>query len=83
VILDGRHDFTLHQSTPGSVTLIQHERLSGALVPLFRTMLTMQTPRAFAALNDALARRVETATAHAHQDGPTPVPAPWLSQSAT
>lgn len=37
---------------------MQSERLSGALVPAFRTMLTRSTPEAFVAMSDALAARV-------------------------
>lgn len=56
-VLDGRHTFTVQPDGPGGCVLVQDERLSGALVPFFRSMLTRDTPRAFAALNDALAAR--------------------------
>ena len=56
-VLDGRHTFTVEATVQGS-RLVQHERLSGLLTPLFRTMLTVQTPEAFRASNDALAARV-------------------------
>jgi hypothetical protein len=56
-ILDGRHRFTVDPAADGTTRLIQHERLSGLLVPFFRRMLTADTPRAFAAMNDALAVR--------------------------
>ncbi len=55
-LLDGRHTFTV-EPAGGSAVLVQHEVLSGALVPLFRTMLVRDTPSAFTALNDALAAR--------------------------
>jgi hypothetical protein len=55
-LLDGRHTFTVEPYGDGA-RLIQHEVLCGALTPLFRSMLTRDTPRAFLALNDALARR--------------------------
>lgn len=55
-VLDGRHTFTVEPFAGGS-RLTQHEVLSGALTPLFRTMLTQGTPLAFAASNDALAKR--------------------------
>ena len=38
---------------------MQSERLSGALVPAFRGMLTTAAPAAFVAMNDALAARVQ------------------------
>jgi hypothetical protein len=57
-VLDGRHTFTVDPVDEASAVLLQHERLSGLLVPFFRRMLTEDTPRAFAALNDALAARV-------------------------
>lgn len=55
-VLDGRHTFTV-EPTPGGSRLVQHERLSGMLTPLLRTMLTVETPAAFEASNDALAAR--------------------------
>jgi hypothetical protein len=55
-LLDGRHTFTVEPSGEGSL-LVQHERLSGVLTPLFRSMLTRDTPRAFQASNEALAAR--------------------------
>ena len=56
-VLDGRHSFTVEPAADGTAVLVQHERLSGALVPLFRSLLTVQTPRAFEASNEALAAR--------------------------
>jgi hypothetical protein len=56
-LLDGRHTFTVEAIGEGT-RLTQHEVLSGALTPLFRSMLTRDTPRAFVASNDALAARV-------------------------
>lgn len=56
-VLDGRHTFTVEPDGEGS-RLVQHEVLSGLLVPLFRRMLTVDTPAAFTASNDALADRV-------------------------
>jgi hypothetical protein len=57
-VLDGRHAFTVEPMSDGSSRFVQHERLSGLLVPFFRTLLTVDTPRGFAAMNDALATRV-------------------------
>ncbi len=55
-VLDGRHTFSVEPTAHGS-RLVQHERLSGMLTPLFRAMLTIDTPAAFEASNDALAAR--------------------------
>lgn len=52
-----RHRFSVEPTSDGASQLIQHETLSGLLTPLFRRMLTQETPIAFAALNDALALR--------------------------
>jgi hypothetical protein len=53
----GRHRFDVQPLGEGRSRFVQSERLSGALVPLFRSMLTGPTPEAFAAMNDALAKR--------------------------
>jgi hypothetical protein len=58
-VLDGRHSFTVQASGNRSV-LVQHEVLSGLLTPLFRRMLTVATPAAFAASNEALAVRARS-----------------------
>lgn len=58
-VLDGRHTFTV-EAAPGGSRLVQHEILSGVLTPLFRKLLAVDTPRAFVALNDALAARAAT-----------------------
>ena len=55
-LLDGRHSSTVEPNGDGA-RLEQHEVLSGVLTPLFRSMLTTQTPAAFQASNDALADR--------------------------
>ncbi len=57
-VLDGRHRFTVTADGDGS-RLVQHERLSGLLVPAFRRLLTVDTPAAFVASNDALKARAE------------------------
>lgn len=57
-VLDGRHRFTVEPLDGGRCRLVQHERLSGALVPLVRSTLTTRTPEAFVALNHAVADRV-------------------------
>jgi len=55
-ILDGRHRFVVEPLGADRCRLVHHERLSGMLVPMFRSMLTVNTPEAFVALNQALAR---------------------------
>lgn len=54
-IFDGRHRFEVRPVTAQSCELVHSERLSGILVPFFRSMLTGPTPAAFVAFNDALA----------------------------
>ena len=54
-LLDGRHTFLVERAEGGS-RLVQHEVLSGLLVPFVRRLLAVDTPRAFVALNDALLR---------------------------
>lgn len=60
-VFDGRHRFAVTDLGDGRSRLVQSERLSGLLIPAFRTLLTVTTPAAFAALNDALAKRVHHA----------------------
>lgn len=55
-LLDGRHTFSVEPDGDGT-RLVQLETLSGLLTPLFRRMLTTETPAAFEASNDALAAR--------------------------
>ena len=57
-VFDGRHRFLVEPASAGRTRFVQSERLSGALVPAFRRMLTESTPAAFVAMNDALATRV-------------------------
>lgn len=58
-VFDGRHRFEIRPTGPSTCELRHTERLSGLLVPMFRTMLTTATPAAFLALNDAFKHRVE------------------------
>lgn len=57
-VFDARHRFVVEPIDPGRSRLTQSETVSGVLVPVFRSMLTGPTPEAFAAMNDALAKRV-------------------------
>lgn len=67
--LDGRHRFEIDRIDEGRCRLLQHERLSGILVPLVRTQLVRDTPDAFVAMNRALRREAE-ARPRAADDGP-------------
>lgn len=58
-LLDGRHRFLVRDVGDGRSQLVHSERLSGALVPAFRRMLTVRTPAAFVAMNAALKDRAE------------------------
>ncbi len=58
-VFDGRHRFEIVPVDAGRCRLVQSEKLSGALVPFFRKMLTGPTPDAFVAYNDAFKQRVE------------------------
>ncbi|WP_322410384.1 SRPBCC domain-containing protein [Microbacterium invictum] len=58
-LLDGHHRFEIEDREDGTSLFHHAETLSGALVPLFRKMLTVDTPAAFHRMNDELARRVE------------------------
>lgn len=60
-VLDGRHRFEIEPIDADGCRLIQSEKLSGALVPIFRRLLTGPTPSAFVASNEALRARVEDA----------------------
>lgn len=60
-VFDGRHRFEIQAVDVGRSRLVQSEKLSGALVPFFRKMLTCATPAAFVACNDAFKQRVEDA----------------------
>lgn len=68
-VLDGRHTFTVEPAPGGGSRFVQHERLSGLLVPFFRKLLTVDTPKGFAAMNDALARIAATDGADALREG--------------
>ena len=60
-VLDGRHRFELEPIDEHRSRLVQSEVLSGALVPVFRRMLTVDTPAAFSRMNADLAARTGAA----------------------
>lgn len=57
-VLDGRHRYAVEPVGTDRSRLVQSEVLTGALVPIFRRMLTVDTPAAFARMNAELATRV-------------------------
>lgn len=57
-VFDGRHRFELRSEGADRCELVHSERLSGLLVPMFRSMLTGPTAEGFAAFNDAFAAEV-------------------------
>lgn len=56
-VLDGRHRYAVEPVGADRSRLVQAEVLSGALVPLFRRILTVDTPAAFGRMNAELAAR--------------------------
>ena len=60
-VLDGRHTFVVEPLAADRSRLVHSEALSGALVPLCRRMLTVDTPAAFSRMNAELAARVTAA----------------------
>ncbi len=53
-LFDGRHRFEVIADGADRCTLVQHEHLSGLLVPFVRSLLTGATPEGFTSLNEAL-----------------------------
>ena len=60
-LLDGRHRFEIVPIDEHRSRLVHGEVLSGALVPVFRRMLTVDTPAAFSRMNTELAAHAEAA----------------------
>ncbi len=60
-VLDGRHRFEIDAIDEHRCRLVHSEVLSGALVPVFRRMLTVDTPAAFSRMNADLAARAVAA----------------------
>lgn len=58
-LFDGEHRFQLIDNGDGSTTFIQSEKLNGILVGLFGKKLDGETKDGFAAMNEALKKRVE------------------------
>lgn len=60
-VFDGRHRLVVEHLGEGRSRLVHSERLSGALVLLFRRMLTIDTPATFSHLTTELAAGVAVA----------------------
>ena len=58
-LFDGEHKFELIANADGSTTLIQSERFTGILVPLFKAMLETNTLNGFNNMNAELKKKVE------------------------
>jgi hypothetical protein len=58
-LFDGAHRFTVTPAGPDSCELVQEERFTGVLVPLFRRWLVRRTLPGFVAMNEAVRARTE------------------------
>jgi hypothetical protein len=58
-LFDGEHKFELIDNANGTTTLIQSEKFSGILVPLFKKQLDDNTKRGFEAMNEKLKELVQ------------------------
>jgi len=61
-VFDGEHRFLLESLGADRTRLVQEERFTGLLVPLFARSLDRHTLAGFHAMNQALRARAETAT---------------------
>jgi hypothetical protein len=58
-LFDGEHRFVLENTDGGQTRFVQHDRYSGALVPLLMKLYQPQAESGFRRMNDALKKRVE------------------------
>ena len=58
-LFDGEHQFKLLKNSDGSTTLIQSEKFSGILVPLFSKMIDTNTRKGFELMNEKLKELAE------------------------
>jgi hypothetical protein len=58
-LFDGEHIFELTNNGNGTTTLVQREQFKGILVPLFNSMLEVNTREGFEAMNFKLKERAE------------------------
>lgn len=56
---DGEHQFTLIKNSDSSTTLIQSEKFSGILVPLFSKMINNNTRKGFEMMNEKIKELAE------------------------
>lgn len=63
----GEHHFSLETTEGGQTRLVQHDRYSGALVPLLTRMYQPQIENGFRRMNNALKKRAEQQGALAAQ----------------
>jgi hypothetical protein len=61
-LLDGEHRFVLESTDNGQTRFVQHDRYSGALVPLLMKLYQEETESGFRHMNDALKKRAEQET---------------------
>jgi hypothetical protein len=71
-VFDGEHRFVLEPLDGGRTRLVQEERFTGLLVPLFARSLDRHTLAGFQAMNQALKTRAES-------PGGTPAPPPAVA----
>ncbi|OYU96596.1 MAG: polyketide cyclase [Bacteroidetes bacterium B1(2017)] len=58
-LFDGEHSFTLTDNGDGSTTLVQAETFKGILVPLFKSMLDVNTVEGFNLMNQKVKELAE------------------------
>ena len=58
-LFDGEHRFMLESTDGGQTRFVQHDRYSGALVPLFMELYQAEAETGFRRMNDALKKRAE------------------------
>jgi hypothetical protein len=62
-LLDAEHRLEVHEVSDQHCRFVQHERFTGLLVPGVRSVLTINTPAAFLAMNIALAQQARAGMA--------------------
>jgi hypothetical protein len=62
-VLDAEHRLEVQKVDARRCRFVQHERFTGMLVPAVRSVLTVNTPAAFLAMNTALAQQARAGSA--------------------
>ena len=62
-VLDAEHRLEVQEADSRHCRFVQHERFTGVLVPAVRSVLTVNTPAAFLAMNTALAQQARVGRA--------------------